>query len=97
MTSANEETTRCAACGETDNESGFFIWILSGTELEPYWAGTCISGFIAELRAAGLEEGAKALEQSIARQMAGGWRDNVRLLEETQPPRSRRESPADQD
>ena len=26
------------------------------------------------------------LEHSIARQLAGGWRDNVRLLEQTQPP-----------
>ena len=91
MSSANDETTPCAACGETENEAGLYVWVLSGTELEPYCAGTCINGFIAELRAAGLEEGARVLEESIARQLAGGWKDNVRLLEQTQPPGSQQD------
>lgn len=89
MATPNDDAGVCAACGKTDNDVGLFIWILSGDVLEPYCPGPCIDGLLEALRDAGLHQAAQELQESIAHQIAGGWRDNVRLLEQTQPPKSR--------
>lgn len=90
MATPDNDGAVCAACGKTDNDTGLFVWILSGDVLEPYCPGPCMDGLLEALRTAGLHQAAQELQESVARQVAGGWRDNVRLLEQTQPPRSRR-------
>ena len=76
----SEEHPGCAACGRTDNDSGLFIWILPEDPV-PLCPGDCVNGVLDAMRKAGLNAQADELEASIAQQLAGGWKDNVRLLE----------------
>ena len=75
----SEEHPGCAACGRTDNDSGLFIWILPEDPM-PFCPGNCVNGVLNAMRGAGLEAQADELEASIAQQLAGGWKNNVRLL-----------------
>lgn len=77
-----DDSSTCPVCGRQDNETGMFIWIMVGDSLEPFCPGECIGKLISDLRADGLHDVADDLTASIAQQMAGGWRDNIRLLED---------------
>ena len=72
----------CRACGRSDNDSGLFVWIATEDDALPFCPGPCINALLDHLRDQGLHEQADALQLSITEQLTGGWRDNVRLLEE---------------
>ena len=81
-----DDGSTCPVCGRQDNETGMFIWIMAGDDFVPFCPGECIGRLIKDLRADGLHQQADELTASIAQQMVGGWRDNVRLLEQQPHP-----------
>ena len=76
-----DDGSACPVCGRTGNESGMFVWIMAGDSPEPFCPGDCVNSLLDQLRAEGLQQQADELARSIGQQIAGGWRDNVRLLE----------------
>ena len=87
-----EEHPGCAACGRTDNESGLFIWVLPNDPV-PFCPGECVNGLLDAMKQAGLTKQAEELETSIAQQLAGGWRDNVQMLESSPRPNANHPKP----
>lgn len=77
-----KEETRCARCQAKDNPAGMFVWLFADADIRPHCPGRCTNAHLADMRAQGLHLEAATLQLDIEAQLAGGWKENVRLLEQ---------------